>query len=166
MALHLRTARLQLRPWHPDDAAEYRSLVTERGVPAPSLQDVRARMERQHEQARTRGIALLAVTRQVEADLIGYCGLTVGRATVAEPELAFELFRRVHNNGYATEAAEAVLGAAAQTGRGRLWATVRTWNAASLRVLDKLGFTRDRVTADDEGELVWLTRALPAKNRS
>ena len=39
--------------------------------------------------------------------------------------------------------------------------TVRPWNAASLRVLEKLDFDRDHVTTDDRGEIVWLTRTLP-----
>jgi len=58
-----------------------------------------------------------------DGDLIGYCGLIVGRATWEEPEIAFELFRRVHGSGYATEAGEAVVAAAIQSGRdasGRL----------------------------------------------
>jgi hypothetical protein len=45
---------------------------------------------------------------QLEGDVIGYCGLIVGHATVEEPEIAYELFRRVHGRGYATEAAGAV----------------------------------------------------------
>jgi RimJ/RimL family protein N-acetyltransferase len=54
-------------------------------------------------------------------------------------------------------------GAAAATGRKRLWSTVGSWNAPSLRVLDKLGFHRDHVDPGDgsRGEVVWLTRALP-----
>jgi len=84
----------------------------------------------------------------------------VGRASVEEPEIAYELFRRVHGHGYATEAARAVLDAAVGTGRTRLWSTVRIWNVSSFRVLEKLGFERDHVSDDDRGELVWLTRAL------
>ena len=72
-----------------------------------------------------------------------------------------KLLRRAHGCGYATEAAGAVLDAAIATGRKRLWSTVRTWNTPSFRVLEKLGFERDHVTADDDGELVWLTRQLP-----
>ena len=53
------------------------------------------------------------------------------------------------------------IGAEIATGRTRLWSTVRSWNTPSFRVLDKLGFQRDHVSADDQGELVWLTRALP-----
>lgn len=96
----------------------------------------------------------------MQGDFIGYCGLIVGRATVSEPEIAYELFHRVHGLGYATEAAVAVLRAATLTGRRRLWATVRSWNAPSLRVLDKLGFEMDHISTDDRGELVWLTRSL------
>ncbi len=42
----------------------------------------------------------------------------------------------------------------------RLWATVRSWNGPSLRVVEKRGFERDHVSEDDQGELVWLTRQL------
>jgi RimJ/RimL family protein N-acetyltransferase len=66
---------------------------------------------------------------------------------VDEPEIAYELLKRVHGHGHATEAARAVLGAAIATGRKRLWSTVRTWNTPSFRVLDKLGFERDHVSA-------------------
>ncbi len=107
------------------------------------------------------GIALLPIRRRDVGDFIGYCGLIVGRATVEEPEIAYELFRRAHARGYATEAARAVLDAAIATGRTRLWSTVRTWNAPSFRVLEKLGFARDHVSTDDRGELVWLTCVLP-----
>lgn len=52
-----------------------------------------------------------------------------------------------------------MLDAAIVTGRTRLWATVRPWNAPSFRVLEKLGFERSHVATDDRGEVVWLARA-------
>jgi RimJ/RimL family protein N-acetyltransferase len=108
------------------------------------------------------GDRLLPIHRRVEGDFIGYCGLIVGRPSLDEPEIAYELFLRAHGRGYATEASRAVLAAAIVTGRTRLWSTVRTWNVPSLRVLDKLGFQRDHASTDDDrGELGWLTRALP-----
>lgn len=67
----------------------------------------------------------------------------------------------MHGRGYATEAAGAVVEAAVATGRKRLWSTVGTWNAPSLRVLEKLGFERDRVSMEENGEVAWLTRSLP-----
>ena len=161
MPLQLETARLTLRPWTESDVDAHRTLVSERGDGMPSIEHNRRMIEDQRTASTLTGIALLAVIRRDVGDFIGYCGLTVGRASVDEPEIAYELFRRVHGQGYATEAAAAVLGAAITTGRERLWSTVRPWNAPSFRVLEKLGFERDHVSADDRGELVWLTRSLP-----
>ena len=92
--------------------------------------------------------------------MIGYCALIVGRCSLDEPEIAYELLRRFHGHGYATEAAQALVVAAAATGRRRLWSTVGAWNTASLRVLEKIGFHRDHTVADDRGEVVYLVRDL------
>jgi RimJ/RimL family protein N-acetyltransferase len=162
MTLHLSTQRLKLRPWAESDVDEYRALVAERGKGVPSVAEIRARIATQLAQTAKTGIALLAICRRVEGDFIGYCGLIVGRSSVDKPEIAYELFRRAHGRGYATEAAGAVVDAAIASGRTRLWSTVGSWNAASLRVLDKLGFERNCVTTNDDGEdVVWLTRVLP-----
>lgn len=84
---------------------------------------------------------LLAVERKAVGDVIGYCGLVDnGRGAEEEPELAFELLRRVWGQGYATEASWAVLDWARSSGYERLWATVWDWNTASRRVLAKVGF--------------------------
>lgn len=161
MSFHLETRRLILRPWAETYANELCALHSERGSGTPAVEYARSLIARQLAATETTGIALLPIHRRDEGDFIGYCGLTVGRATVDEPEIAYELFRRVHGHGYATEAAVAVLDAAIATGRKRLWSTVRTWNTPSFRVLEKLGFERDHVSTDDRGEIVWLTRALP-----
>lgn len=161
MSLHLQTERLVLRPWADTDADHYRALVAERGYGTPTSDDIHQRIRSQRAATEQTGIALLAVSRRAEQDFIGYCGLIVGRATLDEPEIAYELFQRVHGHGYATEAARAVVAAAAATGRTRLWSTVGAWNTASLRVLAKLAFRRDHVSVGDQGEIVWLTRGLP-----
>ena len=163
MSMELQTDRLTLRPWAAGDAEDYRALIAERDGGAVSVETARERIATQLASAEQTGIALLTVRRGAEGDFIGYCGLIVGRASVDEPEIAYELFRRVHGHGYATEAARAVVEAAVVTGRRRLWATVGSWNAPSLRVLDKLGFHCDHVDPDHDGrgELIWLTRALP-----
>jgi RimJ/RimL family protein N-acetyltransferase len=161
MALHLETERLRLQPWAESDADEFRALQSERGNGTPTIDHVRSLIAKQLAATAATGIGLLPIRRREEGDFVGYCGLIVGRATLEEPEIAYELFRRAHGRGYATEAAGAVLAAAIATGRKRLWSTVRTWNAPSLRVLEKLGFERDHVSTDDDGEVVWLTRLLP-----
>lgn len=161
MSFHLGTGRLRLRPWVESDADELCALASERGSGTPTVERARDVIAKGLAATATTGLALLPIRRRDEGDFIGYCGLIVGRSTVEEPEIAFELLQRAHGRGYATEAAGAVLDAAMATGRKRLWATVRTWNAPSFRVLEKLGFERDHVSTDDGGEHVWLTRSLP-----
>ncbi len=161
MPSHLETKRLTLRTWTDSDVDDYHALVSERGDGISTIHNVREHIATQVAAIAQTGIALLAIHRRVEGEFLGYCGLIVGRASLDEPEIAYELLKRSHGRGYATEAARAVLGAATVTGRSRLWATVRTWNAPSFRVLEKLEFQRDHVSEDERGELVWLTRALP-----
>ena len=163
MPLHLETERLTMRPWTPADAPSYSALTAERDDGGFPAQIARERIANQLATSAQTGIALLPIERRVEGDFIGYCGLIIGRASLDEPEIAYELFRRAHGHGYATEAARAVVAAAAATGRRRLWSTVGAWNAASLRVLDKLGFERSHVTPHEAGKgaVIWLTRTLP-----
>jgi RimJ/RimL family protein N-acetyltransferase len=161
MAVQLETERLSLQPWEESDAGDLRALISERGDGTPTAERAREIIAAQHAAMATAGFTLLPIRRRVEGDLIGYCGLIVGRSTVEEPEIAYELFRRVHGRGYATEAAAAVVEAATAAGRTRLWSTVGSWNTPSLRVLEKLGFERDHVSIEDRaGEVVWLTRSL------
>lgn len=160
MPYHLETERLILRPWAESDAAEFSALLSERGDGTPTVEHIRTSIAELLAATETTGIALLPMQRRDEGDFIGYCGLIIGRSTLEEPEIAYELFQRAHGCGYATEAARAVVEAARATGRKRLWSTVRAWNTPSLRVLEKLGFERDHVSTDDKGEVVWLIRSL------
>ncbi|HTS14525.1 MAG TPA: GNAT family N-acetyltransferase [Candidatus Sulfotelmatobacter sp.] len=157
----IETERLTLRTRDERDAEWYRELVGERGDELPTLEEARARLARVRDLSRASGLGALAICRRAEGDVIGYCALIVGRASLDEPEIAYELLRRHHGHGYATEAARALVDAAAATGRRRLWSTVGAWNTPSLRVLEKVGFRRDRtVTIEDRGEVVWLVRDL------
>ncbi|MFE1905625.1 GNAT family N-acetyltransferase [Streptomyces gardneri] len=161
MAFHLETERLILRPWHESDAAEFTDLLSERDKGTFTVERTRAGIVKLLAATEETGIALLPIQRREEGDFIGYCGLIIGRATLDEPEIAYELFKHAHGRGYATEAAAAVVEAAAATGRTRLWSTVGTWNTPSLRVLEKLDFERDHLSMEENGEVVWLTRSLP-----
>jgi RimJ/RimL family protein N-acetyltransferase len=168
----LLTERLRLRTWMPSDAERYRELWAERDPRSvrtisadgrPTVEEIRGWLV-ENPSGAEKGLGLLPIERQEDGDFIGYCGLIVGRSTFEEPEIAYELARRAHGHGYATEAARAVVEAAAATGRRRLWATVREWNAASFRVLEKLDFSPSgRVTEDPErGNTVWMTLELGA----
>ena len=145
----LETGRLLLRPWRLAEAAVLRELWTERDprVPPhrridadgrPTVTDLEGSIRTDQPSS---SIGLLAVERKAAGDVIGYCGLVEsGRGSEGEPELAFELLRRVWRQGYATEASLAVLDWARSSGYERLWATVWDWNTASRRVLAKVGF--------------------------
>jgi len=162
MPFAVETERLTMRLWEASDATGYRELVGERGDEKPTLEEAEREIEGARDSAPGRGIHLLTIRRREEGEFLGYCGLIVGRASVDEPEIAYELLRSAHGHGYATEAAAAILDIAIATGRRRLWATVGAWNTPSFRVLEKIGFRRDHATPDARGELVWLVRDLRA----
>lgn len=160
MALALETERLTLSLRDETDAEWYRELVRERGEETLTLAESTARLARFRDLTIEIGIGALTIRRRTDGDAIGYCALIVGRGSLDEPEIAYELLRRFHGQGYATEAAQALVAAAAATGRRRLWSTVGAWNVPSLRVLEKVGFRVDHTVADDRGDTVYLTREL------
>ena len=122
-----------------------------------SIAEEADRLAAQEIAARRLGIGLLAIERRDSGDVIGYCGLILGRGTLDEPEIAYELLRRFHGHGYGTEAARAIRDTAVATGRRRLWSTVRASNTPSLRVLEKIGFHRHHVDQPDDGaDVVYL----------
>jgi ribosomal-protein-alanine N-acetyltransferase len=140
-----------------DEAAVFRQLWSERdprvpphrridGEGRPTLEDIALQIEAESVDSAP---GLLAVERKDSAEVIGYCGLiSPGVRATGEPELAYELLQAAQGYGYATEAGQAVVSWMGEAGHERLWATVREWNLASLRVLEKLGFRTVRVEPD------------------
>lgn len=167
----LETDRLLLRPWRVSEAVIQRELWTERDprVPThrrigddgrPTVEDLEERIRASE---RPGSLGLLAAERKGIGDVIGYCGpIDSGRVPEGEPEMAFELLRRVWGQGYGTEASWAVVRWAQASGYRRLWATVWDWNVASRRVLAKLGFVEtDRVEPDEvHGDRLFATKQL------
>jgi len=159
MAFSIETERLSLQLRGPRDASWNLELRGEHeGRTTPTLSEEEQHLATQQDQARAIGFGFLTITRRFEGDPIGYCGVLIGRCTFDEPELAYELLRRHRGQGYATEAATSVLRAAFATGRQRIWATVRTWNTPSYRVLTKIGFQPDHTMRDDQGHLIYMAR--------
>jgi len=159
MAFELETERLTLRLRQPADADWSLELLREHeGGTAFELEQVASRLAERSRSSHENGIGLLAIRRRSDDVPIGYCGLIIGRTTVDEPEIAYELRREYHGHGYATEAARVVVEAAFLTGRTRIWSTVGEWNTASLRVLEKVGFLRHHTTIHDGKPVVYLVR--------
>jgi RimJ/RimL family protein N-acetyltransferase len=165
----LETGRLLLRPWRATEAVVLHELWKERDPRLPPQRRIDsdghptvADLEDWIRTNQLTSIGLLAVERKADRDVIGYCGLIEGgQGPDGDPELAFELLRRVWRQGYATEASLAVLDWARSSGYERLCATVWEWNTASRRVLAKVGFIEARVERDAAyGNNVFTTRAL------
>lgn len=168
-AVALETDRLLLRPWRVAEAAVQRELWTERDPRVPPHRRIDAdghpTLAELEDSIRTDELwstGLLAMERKATRDVVGYCGLVDGRGPEGEPELAFELLRRVWGQGYATEAALAVLDWARSSGYERLWATVWDWNTASRRVLAKVGFveTERKLVDPVRGTTLFTTTRL------
>ena len=94
---------------------------------------------------------------------IGFLGPPGGSAGVPETEIGYGLVEPARGLGLATEALRAML---AETDRAgvRVRASVEPGNRASIRVLEKCGFTEARGT-DDDGNTV-LARPLPVRPAS
>jgi ribosomal-protein-alanine N-acetyltransferase len=82
----------------------------------------------------------LAVVLQAEDRLIGWCSLDITSQKHHEAELGYALHRRSWGRGYSTEAAQAILTFGfTSLDLHRVFATCSPENAASERVLQKLG---------------------------
>ena len=155
----IRTDRLELRQFRVDDAEfilellsepEFRRFIGDKGV--RSLDDACDYLQQgpiasyaEH------GFGILCVNCAKSDDALGMCGL-VWRPEFDDPDLGFAFLARHWSNGYAGEAARAVLEyARVELGLGRVIAMADDDNRASVRVLEKLGFDFEtRVTMPGE----------------
>lgn len=94
---------------------------------------------------RRHGFGLYRVTLSVTSEPIGVCGL-LKREVLEHPDLGYALLERHWGQGYAFEAAHAVLEYARdQLGLRRILAITSLDNARSISLLDKLGFAFEAV---------------------
>ena len=91
-----------------------------------------------------------AVVRRSDGAFVGWCGLSSWNPTYRSASMGYCLGEEWWGNGYATEAAHALLGwAYATLDLNRVQAEADTRNAASARVLEKLGFVREGTLRED-----------------
>jgi len=144
----LATEALELRPCAPDDLdlliglwsdpAVRRFLFDERQI---SREEVRGFLARSEECFREEGYGLWLFFERGEESPGGFSGLL--RAPLGEASLLFGTRLDLWGRGYAFHAASAVLTYAFETlGVTRVVADVDEPNAASIRVLEKLGMRR------------------------
>jgi ribosomal-protein-alanine N-acetyltransferase len=93
-----------------------------------------------HQHAEPRTKFQLAITSKSDHQLIGNCGVRMASSDAHEGEIGYELAPWHWGQGYATEAARAVV-RFGFTGLGlhRIWAQCNAVNTASAHVLEKVG---------------------------
>ncbi|MFT4011446.1 MAG: GNAT family protein [Nocardioidaceae bacterium] len=94
--------------------------------------------------------ARLAVDRIFDGEFVGWCSLTSWNPGYRSASMGYCYDEIAWGQGYATEAARAVLEWAFGTlDLNRVQAETDTRNAASARVLEKLGFVREGTLRED-----------------
>jgi len=152
MLRRIDTERLCLEPFEDDDAdAAFGWLgdpevmrFTPRGVDA-SLEATRTRIAYYRAHQARHGFSRWAIRRHDGTVPFGDAGLMVANDS-AEIDLGFRLARPFWGRGFATEVAAAWVRAAfSEFGIAHLTAFAHLQNAASLRVLSKVGFMRGAI---------------------
>jgi RimJ/RimL family protein N-acetyltransferase len=153
----LHTVRLRLRPFNDADANALFALHTNVNVlrywDSPPWSD-RGRANRFIEacaRMAEEGTGMrLAVDRDSDGALIGWCSLARWNPDFHSASLGYCFDDAAWGHGYATEAARAMLQWAFDTLElNRVQAETDTRNAASARVLEKLGFVREGTLRED-----------------
>ena len=163
----IRTERLILRPWRPSDLPAYAALNADPEVRRfwPSLltaQESDAQAEGFQRHIERHGFGFWAVEVPGVAPFVGFTGLdhVDFPAPFAPAVEAGWRFARAHwGQGYATEAARAaVADGFDRVGLSEIVAYAAVGNAASFRVMERIGMTRDA-----EGDFDLLSPSGPPR---
>ncbi|MEV8585753.1 GNAT family N-acetyltransferase [Streptomyces sp. NPDC051180] len=155
----IRTPRLVLRRWSDDDLVPLSEINADREVmrwvgdgSVRDLDETAEEIERFEEEWDDEGFGVFAVELLGSGELIGLAGLSVPDGPPelsAEVAIIWRLGRQFWGQGYASEAAHAVLEFALQDrGLGRVVAVTQLGDRASANVIGKLGMTLERETTD------------------
>jgi RimJ/RimL family protein N-acetyltransferase len=170
----IETLRLRLRPIEATDAPGILALDSDpavlRYLPQPrltALAEAAAVVEYIRAQYQRNGVGRWAVERKQDGAFLGWCGLklvddavTNGRTNYYD--LGYRLLPGCWGQGYASEAAAASLRYGFEVLRlPVLHATVMQGNAASGRVLAKLGFQCAAGFEQDGAPWLWYEQANP-----
>ncbi|MEE1820415.1 GNAT family N-acetyltransferase [Streptomyces sp. SP18ES09] len=152
------TPRLLLRRWNDDDLVPMAEINADPEVmrwigdgSVRDLDETADAIERYEEEWDEEGFGLFAVELLGSGELIGFAGLSVPDflpEVLPAVEIGWRLGRPYWGQGYASEAAHAVLEFALQDrGLDRVIAIAHTGNRASENVMRKLGMVPDRETS-------------------
>jgi len=148
----LRTDRLLLRPWRPDDRLPFARMnadpeVMEFFVAPLTREQSDAFVDRIEQGFSDHGFGIWAVEESVSGTFIGYAGLL--HQSFAAPftpafEIGYRLARHAWGHGYATEAAHAAVRFGFEhAGLTEIVSMTAVGNVRSRAVMRKLGMTHD-----------------------
>lgn len=149
----LTTARLILRPYTADDLASLHDLFGREDVcrylpwPAMDLEKARAKLEQrllQDHIGPDRDAIIPAAVEATTGRVVGEFMLRVRSVADRQGEVGWSLHPDFHGRGYATEGAREMLRLGFEDlGLHRIYAEADPRNAASLRVMERLGMRRE-----------------------
>lgn len=148
--IYIETERLILRSWMLHDLSLFVEMNKDKRVmryfPATLNEaETEAFYTRIQDEFNQHHRGLYAVEIKSTGEFIGYVGLhEIGFEADFTPgiEIGWRLAADYHNQGYATEAAKAVLKLAKESGIGRLYSFTAKINSPSERVMQKIGMVR------------------------
>jgi len=157
----IHTPRLVLRRWHDGDLAPMAEIHADpevmRWIGDGSVRDLEQTaeaIERWEEEWDEEGFGLFAVELLASGELAGFTGLSVPEflpEVLPAVEIGWRLGRQFWGQGYASEAASAVLEFAMEDrGLERVISIARVGNEASENVMRKLGMELERETTHPE----------------
>lgn len=146
----LRTPRLRLRDWEKTDWSAIHEMMSDVEVARYAFPPV-TDAEQTHllvssvVQARQSPLPHGLVITLIQTDeVIGTCRLSILKEGNGQGDIAYHLLRRYWGQGYATEAAQALLQYGFDDfGLHRISTSARPENIASWRVLEKIGMRRE-----------------------
>jgi RimJ/RimL family protein N-acetyltransferase len=148
----IETERLIVRPWRDGDRTDYLATCNSQAVTAhlggpAAVEDIDRALERIRNSQEENGFCFWAVERKCDGTFLGYCGLKIINDDVTpvkgEIEIGWRLREEAWGQGYAYEAAEAVLNWAwTNLTVPRIVSFTIPPNEASWRLMERLGMTR------------------------
>ena len=148
----IETKRLILRTWENKDINDYYLInqdpkVVEFLLKTSSIEQAKEFIENMNHQFHTYGYTLFAVEEKKSAKLIGFTGLNAPKWSAHFTpcvEIGWRLSSKFWGNGYATEAAKAVLDYGfKKCALKEILAWTVPANLRSIRVMEKIGMERD-----------------------
>lgn len=144
------TTRLRLRGWRDDDIAPFHAMGQDAEVMRylgglTSMAGAEAMVGEQRGTAARFGRCFWVVERRDDGAFLGFCGVEPGpaRSPIAGlPEIGWRLVRDAWGQGYAEEAARAVLADEWRRGTDRVFAVTVPANRRSRGLMERLGMSR------------------------